>query len=303
MMRIKIYILSLIAILGVLSLNAQQVQQFTQFRFAPLSYNPAFTGNDEFFNALALHRTQWTGIKDSPRTYFMSLDAPSKSGKMGFGGVIYTDVAGPTRRFGAKATYAYKLQITEETKLSFGVAFGLTQFSIDGSQIDLRETGDQAMTGQIESELKPDASFGLVYYSDKYFVGLSADQILNNELDLYPGDGDGKMAVHYYLSGGYKFKVSDDFEIEPSVLLKYVQPIPVQLDFTTRIIYKGNLWLGGSYRTNDAAAVYAGYRIMDYLTIGYSYDITTSDLKQYSDGTHEIFIQFRFGKSQMLENN
>jgi type IX secretion system PorP/SprF family membrane protein len=302
-MRIKTYILGLLCVVGAIPAIAQQLEQFTQFRFAPLAYNPAFTGNDKYFNALALHRTQWTGIKDSPRTYFMSLDAPSKSGKMGFGGVIYTDVAGPTRRFGAQGTYAYKVQITDETKLSFGLSFGLTQFSIDGSQIDLRESGDPSMTGQLESELKPDASFGLVYYSDNYYVGLSADQIFNNQLELFPGDGDSKMAVHYYLTGAYKFKVSENFDIEPAILIKYVQPVPVQFDLTARVIYNSNLWLGGSYRTNDAAAVYAGYDIMDYLTIGYSYDITTSELKQYSDGTHEIFLQFRFGKPQMVENN
>ncbi len=302
MIRLKLFMFCLLCLLGTRSLNAQQIQQFTQYQFAGISFNPAFTGTDSYFNALAIHRTQWAGVNDAPRTYFMSLDAPSKSKKMGFGGMLYTDVAGPTKRFGVQGAYSYQLQITEDSKLSLGLSFGMTQFTIDGTQITLREPGDQALTGQVQSELNPDASFGALWYADNYYVGVSAMQILNNKLDLFPGDGDGQMVPHYYFTGGYKFQVSEDFEVEPTALLKYVNPLPVQLDASARIIYKSNLWLGGSYRTDDAASVFAGYRIKEYLAIGYSFDFTTSNMKKYSDGTHEIFIQFRFGKAQMLDD-
>jgi type IX secretion system PorP/SprF family membrane protein len=281
--------------------SAQQIQQFTQFQFAGISFNPAFAGSDQYFNALAIHRTQWTGINDAPRTYLMGLHAPSKSGKMGFGGNIYTDVAGPTRRVGAQGAYAYHIQVTEGTKLSLGLSFGLTQFVLDGSQITLREGGDRALTGAMMSELKPDANFGVLWYSDKFRLGLSANQILNNELDLFPGDGESRMAVHYFLTGAYTFDIGADFQLEPAVLVKYVDPINPQTDVSLRAIYKKKLWLGGSYRAGDAAAAYAGYQILDYLSLGYSMDFSTSDIKNYADGTHEIFVGIRFGKKQMVE--
>lgn len=301
MMRPIVYISICVLSLVGLRLNAQQVPQFSQYQFMGLSYNPAFTGSDEFFNAFAVHRTQWVGIDDSPRTYQLGVHAPSRSGKMGFGGHVTTDVAGPTRRFGVQGTYAYHLQINEEAKLSLGVSFGLTQFTIDGSQITLREAGDNAMTGNIESELKPDASFGALWYTDKYRIGVSAVQILNNKLDLFPGDGDGHMAVHYFLTGAYRFDISDAFGIEPSVLVKYVTPVPTQFDLSARFIYKNNLWLGGSYRSSDAIAIFAGYRILDYLSLGYAYDLATSDIQTYTSGSHEILIQLRFGKKQLLD--
>src|SRR5690606_17742268 len=121
-------------------------------------------------------------------------------------------------------------------------------------------------------------------------------QILNNDLDLFPGDGDGKKPVHYYLTGGYKYNVSEQFEIEPSTLVKFVNPVPVQFDLSARIIYKSNIWIGGSYRSSDAIAIFAGYNVLDYLTLGYSYDLATSDIQTYTNGTHEILIQLRFGK-------
>lgn len=296
------HIAIIFAVLLSTGLCAQQVQQFTQYQFVGLAYNPAFAGTDDYFNAFAIHRSQWAGITDAPRTYQMGLHAPSKSGKMGFGGNLFTDVTGPTSRFGIQGSYAYHLRVNETSKISLGLSFGLTQFVMDGSQITLREQGDQAMTNAIQSELKPDAGFGALWYSDKFYLGLSASQLLNNQLDFFPGDGEGKMAVHYYATGGYKFDVSSDFQIEPSMLVKYVNPSPIQLDLSTRVIYKSNLWLGGTYRSNDAAAIFAGYNIMDYLSLGYSYDITTSDLRNYSDGTHEILLMLRFGRNQMLES-
>jgi type IX secretion system PorP/SprF family membrane protein len=301
MMRLKTYLLLAVLLVLGQSLRAQQVPHFTQYQFVGLAYNPAFAGSDSYFNAFAIHRSQWAGIADAPRTYQLGMHAPSRSGKMGFGGNIYTDVVGPTRRFGAQGVYAYHLDVSANSKVSLGASFGVTQFTIDGSQIVLREAGDQALTNNIQSELTPDASFGVLWYSDKFRLGVSANQILNNDLDLFPGDGEGRLAVHYYLMGSYRFDLNDDFAIEPAALLKYVAPFPVQVDATARFIYKGNLWLGGSYRSNDAAAVFAGYNIMDYLSIGYSYDITTSDISDYTDGTHEILLSLRFGKDQLLE--
>ncbi len=302
MLRLKHISLVVLCLLG-LSLSAQQIQQFTQYQWVGLSFNPAFAGSDNLFNAYATHRTQWAGINDAPRTYQLGLHAPSKSGKMGFGGTLITDVAGPTKRFGFQGAYAYHLQVSETTKLSLGASFGLTQFTIDGSQITLRETGDNALDGSMQSELKPDASFGVLWYADKFKVGVSAMQILNNKLDLFPGDGDGNMSIHYYLTGSYLFNVSEAIDIEPSALIKYVDPVPAQFDISARVIYKSNIWLGGSYRTNDAIAIFAGYNVLDYLALGYSYDYATSDIQTYTNGTHEILIKLRFGKNQLIEEN
>ena len=291
----------LIALLAVSFSQGQLVQQFTQYRLSGFAFNPAFAGSDDLFNVMATHRTQWSGIDDAPRTYFLGLHAPSANRKMGFGGTIFTDVAGPTRRTGVQGAYSYRLKVNDNSEVALGVSFGITQFAIDGTQITLREQNDQALMNMMQSEIKPDASFGALWYSDRFFVGLSATQLLNNELTLFQGDTEGRMAIHYFLTGGYRFSVSEMFDIEPFALIKYVSPLEPQADISARAIYNGNLWLGATYRTSDAAAVFAGYEIMDYLTLGYSIDFTTSELRNYSNGTHEIYLGVRFGKEKMID--
>jgi type IX secretion system PorP/SprF family membrane protein len=296
----RILLVSIVLLAG-LQLGAQQVQQFSQYRLSGFSFNPAFAGSDNLFNAMATHRSQWSGFTDAPRTYFLGLHAPSASRKMGFGGTLFTDVAGPTRRTGIQGSYAYRLQVNDKSEVALGVSFGITQFTIDGTQITLREQNDQALTNSMQSDIKPDAAFGVLWYGERFFLGVSATQILNNKLDLFQGDTEGRMAVHYFLTGGYRIGISESIDIEPFALVKYVSPLDPQVDISARVIVKGNLWLGGTYRTSDAAAAFAGFEIMDYLTIGYSIDFTTTELRNYSNGTHEIFLGIRFGKEKMID--
>ena len=61
---------------------------------------------------------------------------------------------------------------------------------------------------------------------------------------------------------------------------------------------KRMFWLGASWRMQDAIAPMLGFR-QDFgkngtLKVGYSYDVTTSPIKGYSSGTHEIFINYCF---------
>ena len=54
--------------------------------------------------------------------------------------------------------------------------------------------------------------------------------------------------------------------------------------------------MGLSYRTNDAFIVMAGYLYKNKINIAYSYDFTTSGIRKYSDGSHEIVLEYKFYK-------
>ncbi len=64
-------------------------------------------------------------------------------------------------------------------------------------------------------------------------------------------------------------------------------------------MYNKMIWLGVGYRTEDAIAPIIGYQYQfpkgnSMLKIGYSYDVTTSELKNYSSGSHEIMLNYCF---------
>jgi len=101
---------------------------------------------------------------------------------------------------------------------------------------------------------------------------------------------------HYLLTAGYKYAVNEDLTIEPSVLIKYISPVPLKIDATVRGIYREMIWAGVSWRNNDAWVAMLGYEWNEQVSIGYAFDFTTSNLQNYSNGTHELMIGLRFNQ-------
>jgi hypothetical protein len=80
--------------------------------------------------------------------------------------------------------------------------------------------------------------------------------------------------------------------------LKWASPAPIKIDGGLRVIYQEQVWLGGAYRHNDAFTAMVGYMYKDYLMFGYSYDFTTTNIRNYSTGTHEVMLGIRFSRKQ-----
>jgi len=292
----RILVLALVAmVLG--QAHAQQLPQLTQYQFNDYVFNPAVAGSRNFFELRSGHRYQWVGIQDAPRTFTLSGTTPIGE-KMGVGGYLFTDIVGPTRRTGVQFSYAYHLQFTEDLKLSLGLSAGLLQFLIDGSKITLRDPGDPAMDDQLRGELMPDAKFAFYLYHPKFWFGATAPQLLRNRVQFFEERSEvlSRMEDHYYVTGGYRIALGEDWKLEPSFLLKYVDPVPPKLDVTATIRYKNTVWLGASYRTNDAYAAMVGIWLKETFQFGYSYDIITSNLRNYSTGSHEVMLALTFGK-------
>lgn len=296
----KKYLYITVVILLQVVLRAQQLPQYTQYMLNDMAINPAVAGKDEFADVRSNNRYQWVGITDAPRTYMLTLHAPFKKRNMGLGTQIYTDIVGPTRRVGISLAYAYHIKIAEQTKISFGLSAGIQQWGIDGHKLILHDQGDDNLLVQYQTKIVPDFGAGIyVHKANKWYVGFSAPQIYQSPIRLYvDGDNKGTLARHFMLNGAYKFDINDDFKIEPSALVKYVDPAPVKIDAGLRVIYKEQIWLGGGYRHNDAFTALLGFMYKNYLMIGYSYDFTTTNLKKYSTGTHELMLGLRFSRQQ-----
>lgn len=277
--------------------HAQQLPQISQYMLNDYVLNPAVAGTKPYFDVKFMSRQQWVGITDAPRTFTLSLAAPLKNEKMGVGGYVYTDNAGPTRRTGFQLSYSYILTLNESLKLSLAASGGIQQFAIDGSQISLTNNDDPALYGEMRSQLLFDAKFGAYLYHEDFYVGLTFPQLLQNQLDLFESNNAiSRLEDHYFLTAGYHYDINETWSVEPSVFVKYTQPVPVKIDASARVFYKDMVWVGGSYRNNDAVVAMLGYEYQDAISIGYSYDFTTSNLQNYSSGTHEIMLGFKFNQ-------
>lgn len=278
---------------------AQQLPQISQYQFNDYAYNPAVAGSRPFFEFRSVQRNQWVGITDAPRTFMLSVNSPVGK-KMGVGGYLYTDVVGPTRRTGAQFSYAYQLRLNEDLRLGLAVSFGLQQWLVDGSKILFRDQNDPVLDDQLRGSVMPDAKFGFLLHHERFWFGAAAPQLLQSKIYFYD-DRTASMSglkSHYYAMGGYRFPLSSDWQLEPSFLVKYVDPVPAKVDLTATIKFRETVWLAGTYRTNDAISVMVGYWMKKTFQFGYAYDMTTTNLRNYSSGTHEVMLAVTFGRTQ-----
>jgi type IX secretion system PorP/SprF family membrane protein len=280
------------------NIKAQQLPVFTQYMLNKYVFNPAVTGTEDHFTAIANYRYQWQGITDAPRTYILSVHGPHKYKNYGIGGALYTDVTGPTSRTGAYLSYAYYLKVKTDQKVSLGLSGGLMQYRVDGTKITLADPGDLVLANTLLTKFVPDFGFGAYWYSDKFYVGLSVPQFIQARVDFTDDSAQSlsKLTSHFYINAGYKYDINEEFAVEPSFMMRYSYPVIPQIDLGLKGLYQDMFYLGMLYRTQDAFSILAGYQTADEkFTFGYSYDITTSNLDLFSNGSHELMVKAKFG--------
>lgn len=294
----KLYTYLLIVLLG--SSYGQQLPQYSQYMLNQMAINPAVAGKDEYAEARSNNRLQWIGITDAPRTYVLTVQGPIEEKHMGLGMTLFTDITGPTRRTGLSFSYAYHLKLQKDLNLSMAASAGILQWGIDGNKLSLKDDGDGQLLTTYQNAYVPDFGAGVyLHKKDQFYLGFSLPQLYQAPIKLYDGAyKNSKVVSQFNLNGGYMFTINNDFKLEPSFLFKYEFPAPPKLDIGVRGLYRDEIWAGTAYRHNDAISVMAGYMYQNYLLVGYSYDITTTRLKKYYTGTHEVMLGIRFSRKQ-----
>ncbi len=281
----------------VIGVSAQQLPFTSQYMFNDYLINPAVGGSLNYMPIALSVRSQWAGLEGAPKTQFFS--AHSKLGdKIGVGGYVFKDVSGPISEQGIQFSYSYHLKVGDESNLSFGLGGMLFSHSISRSKLKFDEPDDMALNNIQQTAVSPDASFGILYYNENYKVGVSVPQIFQNNLyDNVTNDNQNTLVRHYFVHGEVIFDVSDDFDVAPGLLTKIVSGAPMQFDVNVKGIYQKKYWLGLSYRHEESVVAMLGLAYKK-LQFGYSYDFTMTDIKDYSSGTHELYLGLIIGKKE-----
>ncbi len=289
--------------------RAQQLPQFTQYMFNNYMINPAVAGMYNYYQIRTNNRYQWVGVPDAPITNSISVYGPHGKKDMGFGGYIYSDITGPTSRMGTLFTYAYNRQIHRSgIRASGGISVGALMFRADASKFNFGDNfdmNDPALFRGTKTLIKPDASVGVLVYSTSFIFGLSAHQLIGQRLyrSTLPREqnmdtiyGINRLKQHFMASGGYIISLNRDYELEPTVLLKYMIGSPIQVDLNAKITYRKEFWGGLSLRWMDGISVLFGYNLDNKYLFGYSFDYTLTGIRKHHGGSHEIMIGVMFDK-------
>ena len=283
----------LMALLGSCFSFAQQDPQFTQYMYNTMSVNPAYTGSRGHLTILGLHRSQWVGISGAPESQVLAFDSPIGN-NVGLGIVLMNDRLGPSNETFFDANFSYTLRLDDSNKrLSFGLKGGGRLFSVDFSKGSFDDP-DIAFQNNINSRFLPTIGAGVYYHTEKSYLGLAIPNFFAQEHYDAEEVNIATERLHYFLIGGTVFDVSSDVKLKPAFFVKWVPGAPVIADVSANALIKERLTLGLAYRWDDSFSGLLGLQISPNLSLGYAYDFTTTDLRNYNAGTHEIFLRYEF---------
>lgn len=307
----KIFIFFTVLLLAGKLANAQQDAQFSQYMFNGIYINPAYAGYKEQLNVSGFYRNQWTGITGAPKTTSLAVDAIANDGNVGLAFQISADGFGAQRNLGAYANYAYRLRLNYDgtSRLALGLGVGVVQLGIDGAKLNPNDVEVDQPLG-MQSSTVPDARVGIFFSNDKFYAGISMDNLVARSLDKEQYPFIPKPVPHYYLTAGMLLPLSEDIQLKPSFLIKDDHGGPTSLDLNTFIILGDKLWIGGGYRTaiklydksylqsdlqsqNSAVAALQVFANSSF-RLGYAYDFSVGPLQGYSGGTHELSVTYYF---------
>ena len=281
----------LFAVLAIFSITfavAQQDPQYSQYMFNKLAFNPAVAGSNDAICLGLLYRSQWVDFEGAPTTGVFNVDAPIGQ-TFAIGASVMFDEIGFDQTLEAKLALAARPRIGSG-RLGIGVSLGFMQKTLDGDW-RFNDPNDPLIPLNSESaSVFPDIGAGLYYYTNKLFIGASASHLSEAEIEY--DNITSTTARHYFGLIGYTFDLSPSWGLAPSVLVKSDEA-ETQVDINARAIYNNRFWGGVSYRLEDAIVAMIGFNISDF-RLGYSYDFTTSEINDYSNGTHEITLGYCF---------
>jgi len=296
---------------------AQQDAQFSQYMFSGMYLNPAYAGFKELLTVNTFYRQQLAGFDGAPNTVTFSVDAPIAQKKMGIGLILSNDQVGLTNEFSTYFVYAYRLRITEESSLSFGLGAGLYRFALKpGDVVD----EDPIYEAGITSSFKPDLKFGMFYNTQTYYLGISATNLLSPHLsrDLDANNLVPIKSTQFFLTGGIARPINENYVIKPSFLYKQDFNGIATFDLNVSVFLYNLLWVGTSYRSGlnlrgkdagvdaysaNAITFLAEVFIKERLRLGYAYDLSLASVSALNAGANEVSLTYSFGDNLLKSNN
>jgi type IX secretion system PorP/SprF family membrane protein len=272
---------------------AQQLAPFASNFNQPILTNPAYTGYHDQAQAFFLYRKQWASLPDSPETAIVNLDG-RLTNKMGLGFSVMNDRQNILGRTGAYLSYSYIVQLNDDQKLHFGAQAGAFQNQILFNRIDANDFSDEALLVNAQSKLSPDFNIGLMWQWKKLELGVSSFQILGNSI-LHEYQSEFKSARfnlirHFNASARYRFELENEWSLNPMLMLRSVQGLPIQGDLAVFAKKEDLFWAGLGYRYNNAAFAQVGFQLFDQVKLSYVVEVPTSAIATHTSASHELVL-------------
>jgi len=285
------YILAIsLLIISCINALAQSEATYSQYMFNGLAINPAYAGSHNSLDLSVLSRFQSVGLEGAPRTQTFTGHTGIMDKKIGLGFLVINDEIGVTQQTGFYLSYAYHIRFAGST-LSLGLQGGGTMVDARYSQLLIRQPNDPILGDDVKG-FKPNFGAGIYYYSDHFYAGISAPQLID------AGEKNITQLQPFIVTSGIVFTLNPALKLKPNILFRVVDQNPVEFNYNMNLLIHEVLWIGVSYRPSNTANVILELQLTEKLRFGYAYDFGMNDLSKATSGSHEFMLNFQLRKNK-----
>lgn len=278
-----------------LSAQAQQSAQFTQYMFNPIVINPAYAGADEALKLTLVNRSQWVSVEGAPATQGLYANSLFQRKRIGIGVSFINDKIGVHKNQDLRGMVAYHLPVSKGATFSFGMQGGISMARSNYGSLNSTSTSlDPQLTGSGISTTSLAIGMGVYYRSKRVQLGLSMPSMLPQTTSLNDTLSVKWNRVNYLFYIKYEVPLGESMRLEPSILLKYYPGSPLSFDINACLVIRNALTLGLSYRKKESIDFLLRAQLTKQLQFGYSYDHVTGQVVNASRGSHELSVSYLF---------
>ncbi len=298
MKQIFIIIFALLAF----DLAAQQEAHYTQFMYNQQLYNPAYVGSRNTPSFTGMHRSQWIGFEGAPVSEVLSFQTPVMRQRAGLGGTISRNSIGVSFNWYGSAAYSYRIRLTQSLDLRLGLQATVEYLGIkfdDPRVVTVSQNDPSLVNGDFQDKYTGNVGMGmLLTYKDVLYFGASAPRIYPNIIGFNDFTSiTAQKSPHRYATLGAAIPVTEQIELMPNLLLKWVDHAPLDLDVNFSLRFMKKITAGLTYRLGgtdigESIDAMVFFQINQKIGAGLAYDLTLSDIKDYQSGSVEVLLRY-----------
>lgn len=273
----------------------QQRPQFTQYISNELVINPAYAGAEGSLSVSFLHRNQWAGIEGAPTTQSFAAHSLLNNNNIGLGLVVLNDKIGIHSIITASSNFAYRLQLKNETYLSFGLQVGANQKKSDYSSLasQVQSANDPTLSSSDISKTSMEIGSGIYLNNSKFSLGVSIPNMLNTTSDL-DSISNSVFNNDLFVLTRYRLSINSNITLQPGLLIKYNRSNPITIDFNLAGEVNKVLLLGISYRVQESLNYMVQAKLTPQFKLGYALDSPLKNENSFGVNSHEFMISYMF---------
>jgi len=274
--------------------EAQQDPNFTLYNFNMNIINPAYAGTKDSPELNLVYRSQFLGIDDAPRTVSMAY-SKNVGRNLGIGISLINDKVFILKQTDVAVDISYKIKLSEQTKLYFGLKAGGGFTNIDLTRA--YDGGDDPLFLENQDFFNPHVGAGIHVQNENFYITVSTPNFLKGK--RYEKQGNAPTVAidnsHLYIGTGVNLSLSENLMVTPMFMMRNVEGVPNSYDMGAAFDIHKKIIIGMNYRVKEMISSYTLLNVSDKLKFGVAYDVTMSDLYLVDQrGSIEFIFKYQF---------